>query len=85
MMQSANRLHCRYLSLIKKEIEQLPFPVTKNSVGIEDEYAFLYENMICLLTTDNHGILEEGGGILWKSDDGVSFGEKELRFKLINE
>ena len=65
--------------------EQMPFPVTRNNMGIEDGYAFLYENEICLLTTDNHGILEKGGGILWKSDDGVSFGEKELGFKLINE
>lgn len=64
---------------------QLPFPVTKNNKIIEDEYAFVYENKICLLTTDNHGILKKGGGILWKSEDGVSFNEQEPGFHLIND
>ena len=65
--------------------QQLPFPVTKNKMAIEDGYAFLYQDKICLLTTDNHGILKKGGGILWKSDDGVSFDEYEPGFKLIDE
>lgn len=65
--------------------QQLPFSVTRNESTIEDGYAFLYDNKICLLTTDNHGILKRGGGILWRSDDGVLFQEKEPGFKLINE
>ncbi|WP_346239575.1 glycoside hydrolase family protein [Niabella insulamsoli] len=65
--------------------QQLPFPITKNSVAIEDGYAFVYSEMICLLTTDNHGILKAGGGILWKSYDGINFNEHEPGFHLINE
>ncbi len=64
---------------------QLPFPVSKNSMAIEDGYAFMYNNKITLLTTDNHGIIKKGGGILWQSEDGVSFNHKEPGFKLINE
>lgn len=57
-----------------------PNPVTKNNRTIEDGYVFVYDNKICLLTTDNHGILENGGGILWKSDDGLNFDEFESGF-----
>ena len=64
---------------------QLPFPVTQNDRAIEDGYAFIYENQICLLTTDNHGILKKGGGIVWKSDDGINFNKMEAGFHLINE
>lgn len=48
-------------------------PITANDKVIEDGYAFLWRNHICLLTTDNHGILEEGGGLLWVSEDGLHF------------
>src|SRR5690606_25528879 len=41
---------------------QLPFPVTQNDTMIEDGYAFVYQDKICLLTTDNHGIIKKGGG-----------------------
>lgn len=51
----------------------LPDPVTSNNQTIEDGYAFLNEGQIYLLTTDNHGILQKGGGLLWKSEDGESF------------
>lgn len=57
-----------------------PEPVTKNGKAIEDGYAFLYNHKICLLTTDNHGILEAGGGILWQSENGLDFDECELGF-----
>ncbi|MFB9052717.1 glycoside hydrolase family protein [Formosa undariae] len=50
-----------------------PNPITTNEVRIEDGYAFLWKNKICLMTTDNHGILEKGGGLLWVSDDGIKF------------
>ncbi len=56
---------------------QLPFPVTRNNQAVEDGYAFVMDGKICLLTTDNHGLIEKGGGILWKSDDGIHFDEKE--------
>lgn len=58
--------------------------VTKNSKGIEDGYAFEFDGKICLLTTDNHGILEKGGGILWKSEDGQNFNEYESGFHKID-
>lgn len=48
-------------------------PVTSNNHTVEDGYAFLYKGRICVLTTDNHGIIEEGGGLLWCSDDGIKF------------
>jgi hypothetical protein len=53
-------------------------PITANKVAIEDGYAFLWRNHICLLTTDNHGILEKGGGLLWVSEDGLKFNSEPL-------
>ncbi len=50
-----------------------PEPITANDRGIEDGYAFLWRGHICLITTDNHGILDEGGGLLWVSRDGSRF------------
>ncbi|MEG0039067.1 MAG: hypothetical protein RR711_07825, partial [Bacteroides sp.] len=50
-----------------------------------DGYAFVYQNQICLLTTDNHGILKKGGGILWRSDDGLNFDQYEPGFNLFEE
>ncbi|UMB52592.1 glycoside hydrolase family protein [Lutibacter sp. A64] len=55
-----------------------PNPITTNKVRIEDGYAFMWKNKVCLLTTDNHGILEKGGGLLWVSDDGLQFEAKPL-------
>ncbi len=69
---------------VAQEIEgpyvQLPFPVTTNNQAVEDGYAFIYEGKICLLTTDNHGLIEKGGGILWKSNNGIRFNEMEQGF-----
>ncbi len=56
---------------------QMPFPVTANDRNIEDGYAFLYKDQFALLTTDNYGIIEAGGGILWTSEDGIKFEEYE--------
>lgn len=61
-----------------------PRPVTKNNRSIEDGYALVLDGKICLLTTDNHGILEAGGGILWKSDNGIDFDEYESGFHLFS-
>ncbi len=64
---------------------QFPSPVTANNLRIEDGYAFIYNGKICLLTTDNDGILKKGGGLLWKSDDGIHFNTYEAGYHLINE
>lgn len=64
---------------------QLPFPVSTNDRNIEDGYAFIYDGNFALLTTDNHGILEEGGGLLWKSKDGIHFDSFEKGFHQIND
>lgn len=64
---------------------QLPFPVTVNNRRIEDGYAFLYDDKICLLTTDNDGILKKGGGLLWQSDDGIHFNAYQKGFHAIEE
>jgi len=61
---------------------QLPFPVTRNNLAIEDGYALVLNGKVCLLTTDNHGLIEKGGGILWKSEDGIHFDEREQGFYL---
>lgn len=63
---------------------QMPFPVTANDRNIEDGYAFRYKDKFALLTTDNHGMIEAGGGILWTSDDGIHFDEYEKGFHRIN-
>ncbi|MDL2256550.1 glycoside hydrolase family protein, partial [Parabacteroides sp. OttesenSCG-928-K15] len=62
-----------------------PMPVTRNNQTIEDGYAFTYKNRICLLTTDNHGIIKNGGGLLWYSDDGVTFDKYEPGFHLFED
>lgn len=64
---------------------QLPYPVTKNEQSIEDGYAFMYEGKFAILTTDNHGIIEEGGGILWTSEDGMIFDRFEKGFHRIDD
>lgn len=63
---------------------QMPFPVTANDRNIEDGYAFMYKDKIALLTTDNHGIIESGGGILWTSEDGIRFDNYKKGFHRIN-
>lgn len=51
-----------------------PDKVTRNDkANIEDGYAFVWNKKIYLLTTDNHGILNRGGGLLWESEDGLNF------------
>jgi hypothetical protein len=62
-----------------------PEPITTNDRVIEDGYAFMYEGKFALLTTDNYGIIESGGGILWTSQDGLLFNNYEKGFHRINE
>ncbi len=56
-----------------------PNPVTANDRPIEDGYVFTWREHICLVTTDNHGMLEAGGGLLWVSRDGIHFEEQPLK------
>lgn len=53
-------------------------PATNNELIIEDGYAFIWRDHICLMTTDNQGILENGGGLLWVSKDGLKFDKQPL-------
>ncbi|TKG95574.1 hypothetical protein EYV94_09045 [Puteibacter caeruleilacunae] len=64
---------------------QLPWTVTYNEKAVEDGYAFMYNGKICLLTTDNHGMITRGGGLLWSSDDGMKFTHVEKGFDLIEK
>lgn len=64
---------------------QLPWTVTYNKESIEDGYAFMYNGKFCLLTTDNHGMIEFGGGLLWTSDDGIKFTHVEKGYHTIDE
>lgn len=50
-------------------------PITSEGVTIEDGSAFEWQGKVCLLTTDNHGLVTgiRGGGALWVSDDGINF------------
>jgi len=71
------RWHSRMGLAIAEKLEgpyvQLPDPTTSNDQTIEDGYAFVMDKKVYLLTTDNHGILNRGGGLLWESEDGVRF------------
>ena len=58
-----------------------PEPATTNKGIIEDGYAFTYNHHYFLLTTDNHGLIEQGGGLLWRSKDGIKFTHVEQGFK----
>ena len=56
-------------------------PVTNNKLTIEDGYAFLgKDKQVHFITTDNHGILEKGGGLHWVSKDGLQFGKPTLAY-----
>ena len=64
---------------------QLPWKVTYNEQSVEDGYAFIYNGEFCLLTTDNHGMITFGGGLLWSSDDGITFTSVEKGYHTIND
>lgn len=59
-------------------------PVTKNNSVIEDGYAFKYNGKIYLVTTDNHGMIENGGGLIWESEDGLNFSNPKQAFKKLS-
>lgn len=56
-----------------------PNPITANDRTIEDGYAFHWREQVCLLTTDNHGMIENGGGLLWTSADGINFNSAPMK------
>jgi len=62
---------------------QMKEPITQNEQVIEDGYAFEYRNKVYLVTTDNHGMIEFGGGLIWESDDGLSFGTPKQAFTVL--
>lgn len=55
-------------------------PLTKNEGIIEDGYAFRYGKKIYLVTTDNHGQIRRGGGLIWESEDGMDFLSPKMAF-----
>jgi hypothetical protein len=52
-----------------------PKPVTTEGVVIEDASVFEWDGKVCLLTTDNHGLVTGMAGALalWVSEDGLDF------------
>jgi len=59
---------------------RLPQPVASTGTEIEDGYAFHSGGRFYLLTTDNHGAIERGGGLLFDSADGRKFGAPLMGF-----
>jgi len=58
-----------------------PNPVTANNQSIEDGYAFIgKDKKVHFITTDNHGILEQGGGLHWTSQNGLQFTPPTLAY-----
>ena len=73
------QMECRYGYAVADKLEG-PYtlsdkPCTDNISYIEDATAFVWNNKVCLLTTDNFGRHTgiEGGSILWKSDIPTDF------------
>ena len=57
-----------------------PKPITNTTKTIEDGTAFVWKGKVFLVTTDNHGTIQRGCGLLWESDDGVKFGNPVLAY-----
>lgn len=53
-------------------------PLSRNKGTIEDGFAFWLNNEICLLVTDCHGE-GRGGGIIYRSKDGIHFDSEPVR------
>lgn len=62
----------------------LKTPITNNDKVIEDGYAFKFVDKIYLVTTDNHGMIEKGGGLIWESEDGRSFSNPKQAFRKLD-
>ena len=63
--------------------KQLPDPITENDRVIEDGYAFKFGSKIYLVTTDNHGMIKKGGGLIWESTDGLNFSKPLMSFDVL--
>ena len=87
-LQQKGTRRCMIGAAIAENLEgpyvQLPFPVLKNSVSIEAPVPFKYKGKFGLFTTDNHGIIEKGGGLIWTSTNGLTFDKYEQAYRLIN-
>ncbi len=68
---------------IEGPYKQMKEPITKNEQIIEDGYAFEYNHKVYLVTTDNHGMIEFGGGLIWESEDGINFSESKQAFTVL--
>jgi predicted phosphodiesterase len=68
---------------IEGPYKQMKEPITKNEQIIEDGYAFEYNGKVYLVTTDNHGMIEFGGGLIWESEDGINFNEPKQAFTVL--
>ena len=53
-------------------------PLTRNKGTIEDGFAFHLGGKVNLLVTDCHGE-GYGGGMIYQSDDGITFGQEPIR------
>ena len=60
-------------------------PATDNKALIEDGTAFVWNGKVYLLTTDNHGNIIKGGGVLWESSDGLRFGSPTLAYTYLTD
>ena len=60
-------------------------PATENEALIEDGTAFVWNDRVYLLTTDNHGNIVKGGGVIWESDDGMKFGNPTLGYTFLTD
>ena len=70
---SKARMGVAIASKLEGPYDHQPQPFTNNQTAIEDGYAFATGGRFYFLTTDNHGIIERGGGLLWESADGITF------------
>lgn len=50
-----------------------PRKLSADEQRVEDGTAFMMDDKFCFVTTDNAGKYGHGGGLLWKSDDGITF------------
>jgi hypothetical protein len=76
----ARRMGLAIADRVEGPYKRLPKPVASTGTEIEDGYAFHWNGRFYLLTTDNHGVIKKGGGLLFDSDDGRKFGTPLMGF-----
>ena len=61
-------------------------PVTDNKKSVEDGYVFLgADKKVHLITTDNHGLIQNGGGLHWVSEDGLKFNKPTKAYHRLDQ